>query len=390
MRVILNVLPALKTRTGVGHYTARLAEAMAAKLGPDFHEFPAPFWRPFARVAQGVGVSGPSSHRPSLLRAAANHARGLAKSAGRVALSGGLYLSCRRHAIDLYHEPNFIPFLCDRPTVVTVHDLSALLYPQWHPARRAGEHEQFFRTLANRVAHVVTDTRFVRRQVIEHLGLPPAKVTAVPVGVGPEFAPAEPAEVARVRSQYELPGCFLLYVGTLEPRKNLITLMRAFGTLPESVRSSCPLILAGGWGWKSGEIAAHYQGEARHRGVRHIGYVSDADRPALFTAARALAYPSFYEGFGLPPLEMLACGGTVVASTAEAHREVLGRHAYYVDPLDLEGWRSALLLAATDDDWLKRARRGARRSAAAFTWDRCAAETIDVYHKATGVRRVAA
>src|SRR5439155_17072924 len=139
------------------------------------------------------------------------------------------------------------------------------------------------------------------------------------------------------RTELGLPLDYLLYVGTIEPRKNVLTLLRAYGELAPKLRRRCPLVLAGGWGWKSADVADYFRREAADKGVIHLGYTDDRHLPGLYAGARALVFPSFYEGFGLPPLEMLACGGAVLSSTAEALREVLGRHAHYVDPNDEGG-----------------------------------------------------
>ena len=138
-------------------------------------------------------------------------------------------------------------------------------------------------------------------------------------------------------------------------------------------------MLAGGWGWKSATVAAYFRRTAAARGVLHLGYTDDRHLPGLYAGARALVYPSFYEGFGLPPLEMLACGGAVLSSTADALREVLGGQAHYVEPLDADGWRHALSRVIADDEWLRELRAGGKERAARFSWERCAEQTAAVY-----------
>jgi alpha-1,3-rhamnosyl/mannosyltransferase len=315
-------------------------------------------------------------------------ARGIA-AAGRGGLNMAFRWSCGRGQFDLYHEPNFVPLPARIPAVVTVHDLSVLLHPEWHPADRVRHHERRFREGVAGAAHVITVSRFVRRQVIEHLGTSPDKVTAVDNGVGPEYFAAGPADADRVRRELVLPSDYLLFVGTIEPRKNLPTLLRAYRDLPPAVRRRCSLVVAGGWGWKAAETADALRAAAGD-GVIHLGYTDDRHLPGLYAGARALVFPSFYEGFGLPPLEMLACGGAVLASTADAVREVLGSHAHFVEPLDVSDWRSSMARAITDDDWLAALRRGGRPHAAAFTWARCAAETAAVYRSVAAPLRRAA
>src|SRR5437899_3114174 len=159
-------------------------------------------------------------------------------------------------------------------------------------------------------------------------------------------------------------------------------LLRAYCDLPEQLRCRCPLVLVGGWGWNTTEVADYFHSEARHRGVIHVGYAAEEHLVAVMNGARALVYPSFYEGFGLPPVEMMACGGAVICSTAGALVETVGAHAHLVEPLDEEGWRAALHRAAVDNDWLVQLRRGAVEAVRRFTWERCAEDTLAAYRKA--------
>jgi alpha-1,3-rhamnosyl/mannosyltransferase len=182
-------------------------------------------------------------------------------------------------------------------------------------------------------------------------------------------------------------GGYLLYVGTLEPRKNLDTLLRAYCDLPSELRASCPLVLAGGWGWRAEGLREQFEQEGRAKGVLHLGYVAEADLPTLYSGARALVFPSLYEGFGLPPVEMLACGGAVLASTAAAVAEVLhGSNAHLVEPLDVVAWRDALARVIADDDWREQLRRGAEVHAARFSWDACANATLHAYRRVVSPR----
>jgi alpha-1,3-rhamnosyl/mannosyltransferase len=289
--------------------------------------------------------------------------------------------ACTPERFDLYHEPNFLPLPTSVPTVVTVHDVSALRFPEWHPPDRVALHERHLRQNLSQFCHILTVSEAMREDVVRELGVSAERVTAVPNGVGPEFQPRPAAEVEAVRRRLALPAQFLLHVGTLEPRKNLLTLMRAYCALDAATRDRCPLVLVGPWGWKAESIREYYADVARHRGVRHLGYVNDADLPAVYTSARALAFPTHYEGFGLPPLEMMACGGAVLASTAAAVREVVGDRACLLDPSDNDGWRAALARVIVDGDWRNELRRGTRERAAQFSWDRCARATLAVYQR---------
>jgi alpha-1,3-rhamnosyl/mannosyltransferase len=213
------------------------------------------------------------------------------------------------------------------------------------------------------------------------LGVPSDRVTAIPNGISPTFSRQPAAVVESLRMRLGLPERYFLCVGTIEPRKNIGTVMRAFVDLPSGVRESCPLVLAGPWGWKSDAERDYFESEGRDRGIRHLGYVADADLPALYTGAVGLLYPTHYEGFGLPPLEMMVCGGTVLASTAEAVREVCGRYATFIDPEDMTGWRNAMHELASEPNLRDELGYGGATHAAKFTWERVAQETAAIYRQ---------
>jgi alpha-1,3-rhamnosyl/mannosyltransferase len=306
------------------------------------------------------------------------------RGAGRVAVGRYFRSACARRRYDLYHEPNFIPLATDRPTVVTIHDLSVLLHPQWHPADRVSYYEARFRTGLAGCAHVLAVSEFCRQEVIATLGLAPHRVTRTYNGIRPGLTPVSADAVRPALRRLGLPARYLLYLGTIEPRKNVLLLLRAYCALPQSVRSRWPLVLVGSWGWDSADVARYLHEVARHRGVTHLGYVGERDLAAVYNGARALLYPSRYEGFGLPPLEMMACGGAVLASTAGALRETVGGQAHLIAPGDLDGWRAAMARVVRDDDWWWSLRDGAAVTARPFTWDRCAAETLQVYRTLCG------
>jgi len=169
-------------------------------------------------------------------------------------------------------------------------------------------------------------------------------------------------------------------VGTIEPRKNVLRLLHAYCALPAALRRRWPLLLVGGWGWRTEEVADFYHAEARHRGVRHVGYLPEEHLVAVYNGARALLAPSLYEGFGLPPVEMLACGGAVVASAIGPHQETCGQAACLVEPEDTGGWHDALKRVLTEEGWHQQLRSGAVEAARPFTWERCAADTLRAYH----------
>ena len=399
MRILVNDLSTSGTKTGVGHYTAQLLRCMRAQASGDVIESYPGDWvgkvRSLGRRLRsllrgesegnlGAGVTPPADGAGRGWQAACARQT---RSLGRALLARGFRWRSRLGLFDLYHEPNHIPLPSGVPTIVTVHDLSVLLHPEWHPPKRAAEYEAQFRRGLMQCRHVLTDSEFIRQELIHILNLDPARVTCAPLGVRPGLGPLPEAAVGATLRRLSLPPQYFLYLGTIEPRKNVMTLLRAYVKLPTDVRERFPLLLAGGWGWDSDEVAAFLDGEARHRGVLYMGYLPEQDLAAVLNGARALVYPSFYEGFGLPPVEMMACGGAVLCSTAGALVETVGARAHLVEPLDEDGWREALRRIALDDDWRAELRCGAADAVRPYTWERCAADTLAVYRAVCGRSR---
>lgn len=392
MRVVLNQSVTLGARTGIGHYTAELLRCLNEAMAGSVTAFPQGWVCRAARASikaraalgRTTGSASLASARPTVRARLQRCAWNLMRRWGRAALAQSLRLHCALHKYQLYHEPNFIPLPCDLPTVATIHDLSVLRNPAWHPADRVAYFERYFQRGLAQCQHFLAISEFGRQEIIRTLGIPPERVTRTYMGTRPGLGPLPRAVVAATLRQLGLPANYLLYLGTLEPRKNALTLLRAYCGLPARLRERWPLILVGGLGWGAADVACYLHDEARHRGVKHLGYVDDRHVPALYNGARALLYPTYYEGFGLPPVEMLACGGAVLASTAGAVAETVGGQAQLIDPDDTDGWRDAMQRVVTDDDWWQSLRHGAEEAARPFTWEQCAADTLGAYRKVCG------
>lgn len=390
MRVLVHTEATAGTRTGVGHYTAELLAALPHVRGVRAFPYPSPALaqirerlgggRPPAGWDGGTAVVAAPGAPPRDYRFTLRHVvRTPLRLGWRLVMAGYLRAAFDPRLVDLYHEPNYFPLRTRLRTVVTVHDLSAVLHPEWHPADRVARFERDFLPRVGEFAHILTDSDHARDEILRTLNLPPDRVTRAYPGVRAGLRPRTVAEVAPTRQRLGLPDSYLLHVGTLEPRKNLLMLLKAYTSLPTELRERCPLVLAGPWGWRFEELAGYYEAEAKQRNVIRLGYVDEDDLPALYAGARALVFPTWYEGFGLPAAEMLACGGAVLASSTPAVAEVVGNCGRQIDPADADGWRTAMYRAITDDDWLTPLKTGAVERAAEFTWANCARDTVAGY-----------
>lgn len=372
MRLGINAVPLLGPLTGVGQYTYRLISEMQQLLDPQPWLFYGTNWGQDLRTA-----APPAARRINdAIKRCLPNPLVLTRLLKQLRFSGG----ARRHAISLYHEPAYLALRYRGPTVVTVHDISWIRYPETHPRERVREMNRVMPAVLRRADHVVVDSEFVRREVIEHYGLAPERVTTILLGVASEFRPV--AASGPVLAQYGLQaGRYILAVGTLEPRKNLSTVIAAFSRLPDSVRRQTPLVIVGMHGWGMEKFSAGLQQMIARGEVVLTGYVAQEELPALYSGARMFVYPSIYEGFGLPPLEAMACGTPVIVSNRASLPEVVGDAGLLVEALDDEAIRRHMQSLLEDDALHARLARAGQERAAAFTWRRFALQTLDVYRK---------
>jgi len=281
------------------------------------------------------------------------------------------------------HTPNFILMPFSGAAVTTIHDLSYLHYPQHHPRERvAFMNRQMPRTLAQ-AAMIVTDSEFVRRELIDLLGVAAHRIQTVPLGVDKSFRPRSPAESAPILARHGLAGVsYLLVVATLEPRKNLLRLIEAYSRLPMPLRQQHPLVIVGARGWLTGELERRLVPLERSGQIKRLGYVSQEDLPLIYSSAHAFVFPSLYEGFGLPVLEALASGTPTLTSNRSSLPEVAGDAALLVDPENVDTLTAGLERLLTDAEWRAQATERGLRQARQFSWERCVDETVAVYRRA--------
>jgi glycosyltransferase involved in cell wall biosynthesis len=390
MKVGLDATPLLGPQTGVGRYVAALVGALAGLAGPEPEEVAlVPFsWRGTAelpRVVATLDGAGPAASS-ARLRCGRRRvpARLLQVAWARLPVPPVEWLA---GPVDVFHATNFVaPPARRAASVVTVHDLSYLRFPEMVTAATARYRELVPRAL-RRGAIVCTPSAAMAAEVADTYRLPPERLVATPLGVGPAWLRAEPPDPSWLAA-HDLPERYLLFVGTREPRKNLTTLLAAYRELlagrvppagPGGGGAVPPLVLAGPPGWGEALDLAGLPADA----VRTPGYLATDDLARLVAGAAVLAFPSWYEGFGLPALEALACGTPVVAADLPALREVLGDQAELVPPADAGALADALA-RVLEDPGGEPARAARRARAAGFTWDACARATMVAYRRALG------
>jgi glycosyltransferase involved in cell wall biosynthesis len=289
--------------------------------------------------------------------------------------------------LDLLHGLAFaLPRLASCPTIVTVHDLSFMRFPSaFRPFNRLYL-SWITRSSTRRATRVIAVSESTRQDIIQFFGVEPDRVVVVPNGVTAEFTPARgQTAVEAFRAAHGLPAEFILFVGTLEPRKNLVRLVDAFAAYRQRATRPIKLIIAGGKGWYYQQLFARVEGLGLQNDVLFPGFIAAHELPIWFQAARVFVYPSLFEGFGLPVLEALACGTPTVTSRISSLPEVTGDAALLVNPEDTEELAAAI--ASVLDSPVKAAELAAAGPprAAQFTWRATARRTAGVYSAALGM-----
>lgn len=361
--------------SGIGNYARQIAVATLDR--PESLETTFFYGYPSKKLVAPLAARGASLL--SGLRAWAsrvNLARKAAKKFLRIA--NRVASAIRPVSWDCYFEPNFVflPSLKAERNVLTAHDFSCFRFPQWHPAERARYMQKHFWKSVEKADRVIAISNAVASEATRLHGIDPAKLAVIPNGVDHAlFRPARQAEIASLRQRYKLPERFVLYAGALEPRKNLVNLIKAHAQLPASLREAFPLALAGSKGWNNREILDLIK-KSRH--VSHLGYIAREDLPALYSAATIFAYPSWYEGFGLPPLEAMACGRAALISTDPALREVCAKGALCAEAGDVDQIANQMRRLLEDKPLREALERDAIGNAARYNWAESAKQHLDL------------
>jgi len=344
MRIALDGMPLASPLTGVGHYTAELARNLAVVAPSDSFTFISP--------------------------------SGLLKSRW---WSLGLPLHLLRNSFDLFHGTNYeVPFWSRRPTVVTIHDLSLLLLSGVHSDDLVRRARWRLPWMAKRASKIITPSNSIKTELCETFGIHPDKVSVTPEAPRPVFKKRKNPELLR---SLGIHGDFILFVGTIEPRKNLRRLVEAFDRMLRNTSLSPKLVIAGGQGWMMDDFVSFIKQKGLDDHVCLTGYLEDEDLCGLYSTCAAFIYPSLYEGFGLPPLEAMACGAPVITSRTPALLETVGNAARLVDPRDVDDIARAMTEMLSDQKLREHYAELGKVHVKKFSWEQTVQKTLEVYRE---------
>jgi glycosyltransferase involved in cell wall biosynthesis len=365
-RVVINTIPLQGPLTGVGHYISQLARYL--NLLDEHNEYTY-YYGFFSKNLVG------SDHVIQRLRNQLPKTPWFRKVVRQSVFAvSGLFHS----DFDLYFEPNFIPVkIRAKKIVTTVHDFSFRLFPEAHPKDRIQYFEKHFSKNIRRSDRIITDSVYIKNEAEELLGLPDNMITPIHLGVDHGVFKIYPREAQDTcMRELGLPEKFILFVGTREPRKNLARLVQAYAELPVPVQREFSLVLVGPRGWDDSDRAL-----AKKLGTRIMvsDYLDTKKLALVYNLASVLAYPSLYEGFGLPPIEAMACGCPVVVSRAGSLPEVCADAACYVDPIDVQSIAEGIEKVVADEELRQSLIKKGRERAKLFTWESTAEKTLAVF-----------
>ena len=361
---------------GIGHYTAALCQQLVADGGATLAYFTARSWAQEPPRQPGLRIPRPLQWRK------------------RIPMGREMQFVLQRRQLarlerlwrpDLILGPSFVLPRARAPSVMVVHDLSHLRYPEVHPPARVAFLNRHLRPAMARTAAVLTDSRFTEAELLHYFPEVAGRTHVVYPGISGRFALAPAAEVETALDGVLLGDDrhFFLFLSTLEPRKNLVGLLAAYAALPAAIRGAHPLVLVGQMGWQESNFAAVLTGMVERGEVRMLGYLRDELLPALYRRALALIYPSLYEGFGLPPIETMATGCPVLVANVSSLPEVCGDAALYCDPLDVGSITAGMRRLAEDDALRARLAAAGPARAALYTWEVAAAQALAVMREVT-------
>lgn len=376
MKVILSVDSVKFPLTGIGRYTYEFAKQLQLQDDLELLFFASGRFIAELPIHQQTKSKKSAWLRNQLLKS------NLAIKAYRLLSGIRNHYSLQGHENAIFHGPGFYLPQFKGSSVATFHDLSVFTHTQYHPPERVRYMQRELNLTLQRASMLITDSEYTRQELASYFGYPLDKIRTISLACSDDFRPREAADSVSVLPRLGLVhGCYTLYVGTIEPRKNIEALLDAYSTLPDAIRQRWPLVLAGYHGWQSEQLHERIDAAANAGWARYLGHVADEDLPHLFAGAHLFLFPSHYEGFGLPVLEAMASGVSVVCSNSSSLPEVAGDVALMFEPEDVDTLRQLIMIGLEDEVWRKAAKAKGLTHASTFSWKRCVEETVAVYRE---------
>ena len=373
MKIAINAIPLLSPLTGIGKYTLEIANEMQRQNSRDDFSYFYGYFSSQLKIRDWSGSATAQRQFTEQLKKM-HGARRIARLV-RNLLSLSFFKT-----YDLYFEPNFIPLsIRAKKLVVTVADFSFCEHPEWHPEDRIDYFNRFFWKKIGRADRIIVISDYIKRCAVEY-GLPEEKLSTVHLGYDREiFHLRDKKLLQQTRLKYNLPDQFVLFVGSIEPRKNLQRLLKAYLSLDSELRCLHKLVLVGFKGWENLEVMNLLK--QFKQDVIYTGYITEQELADIYNMATLFAYPSLYEGFGLPPLEAMACGCPVLTSNVTSLPEVCGDAACYVNPEDEAGIADELARLLRDSQARAELKKRGLQRAELFSWERSAQEHMAVFRQ---------
>ena len=385
MKIILGCDPLLQPLTVIGHYTHNLAAGLCKCSDVEKLEFFAHGKFFSDAILNGDGIDTGVSTEPLSTSLYSKARQSLAKSTTAVKLYKTIQpiiskFALRNHSDFIFHSPNFFLPKFDGIKITTIHDLSTVRYPEFHPKARIDFVNNAITKALTDADHIITDSEFIRNELVSLMGGKCNKISVIPLGADKEFHPRDEKKCVQILNQYQIHfKNYFLFVSTIEPRKNLKNLLDAFSGYRQKVSNGLPLILVGGVGWNNRSIFNQIQ-ELESKGwIKYMGYVPQQHIPILYAGAKALLFPSIYEGFGLPVLEAMQSGTPVLTCINSSMSEISGESAALVAEHDVELMSHYIEKFDEDSQWCEKLSLAGILRSENFSWEKCVKETIKLY-----------
>ena len=374
MKILIDAFPLTAPKSGVGYYTYHLLKSLQdlySKNNDFTYFYGRKFSKKIAEKQETLDVAARATLK-ALIREPYILTQPIKELVFKV---GSKFIRP-----DIYHETNYILLPYSGPQVVTVFDMSIKRFPETHPKQRVTFFNEYFDKRIHNADHILAISEFTKREIIEFTNISPDKITVTHLAPPENFYTPDSIKIERFKKQKQLPENFFLYLGNIEPRKNLITLIRAFEKF--SVKSpETHLVLAGEQTWLSEPVIKEIEKLKLENKVILPGYVAEDELPLWYASALAFLYPSKYEGFGLPVIESMAVGTPVITSNVSSLPEVAENAAVLIPPDDADAWAEAIAQLSEFPEKRAELKRVGIERAKTFSWKKCAKATFEVYKK---------